>query len=206
MGSLRDELSGARSAAQPAARTPMPRCCFTCHRRRSGRKSASRALPFTGAIDGRRSRRTWVDDTRQAGSGHRRVRSACDLSGDRRVKIGQALLRSCQRSAVSRNGEAVTATIARDLTEAVGAAVPRPVDRAASTYARLRHELEGESIDGLAVAVDRYDVAPSVPRRGGAVDCETLRHATSSARCARSPASRTTRPCRARLSRPAHRS
>jgi 7-cyano-7-deazaguanine reductase len=71
--------------------------------------------------------------------------------------------------------DAVQATIARDLSAAAGAQVAVTLI-APSAFAQLRiAELPGECLDGLAVAIDRYEVDPSLLAAIGPPVDETLR-------------------------------
>ncbi|MEO8751813.1 MAG: NADPH-dependent 7-cyano-7-deazaguanine reductase QueF [Casimicrobiaceae bacterium] len=73
------------------------------------------------------------------------------------------------------DADAVKATIARDLAAAVGAGVAVTLV-APSAFAQLRiAELPGASLDGLAVAIDRYEVDPSLLAAIGPSADEALR-------------------------------
>ena len=73
------------------------------------------------------------------------------------------------------NGEAVRATIARDLASATGGAVAVTL-HAPAAYGALRiAELGGESLDALPVSIQRYHPMPDALAAGGATLTETLR-------------------------------
>lgn len=73
------------------------------------------------------------------------------------------------------NAETVRATIARDLAAAVGMVVDVQLSPPAH-FAELRiAELQGESLDALLVAIDRYEVDPGLLRADGPTRGETLR-------------------------------
>lgn len=72
-------------------------------------------------------------------------------------------------------GNDVRARIERDLAAATGAPVGVTLVQPSGFAAQRLAELAGESIDGLDIAVDRYEVAPSLLRRGQGEVRETLR-------------------------------
>jgi 7-cyano-7-deazaguanine reductase len=176
MGSLRDELSGAplgHATSYPDTYDatllfPVPRAPQRLEIGIEG------ALPFTGSDRWTAFELTWVD-----GRGKPEVAIVTfDVPATSRAivesKSVKLYLGSFAQTPFA-SADAVTETIARDLSAAVAAPVPVALI-APSAFAQLRiAELEGETLDGLVVAIKRYDVDPSVLAAAGPPAEETLR-------------------------------
>ena len=161
---------------RPATRTPTtPRCCSASRARRSGRKSASQAhCRSPGGDQWTAFELTWLDERGKpevAIVSFEVPASSTAIVESKSVKLYFGAFAQSRFT----GADAVTATIARDLSAAVDAEVPVTLV-APADFARLPiAELPGESLDGLAVAVDRYDVDPSLLAAAGPLTEETLR-------------------------------
>ena len=176
MGSLRDELSGAplgHATSYPdtydaALLFRVPRAP---QRREIGIEGA---LPFTGADRWTAFELTWIDERGKPEVAIVAFEVPATSPAIVESKSVKLYLGSFAQTRFP-NADAVTATIARNLTNAVDAQVPVTLI-APSAFAQLRiAELEGESLDGLTVAIDRYDVDPSALAAAGPPATETLR-------------------------------
>jgi len=176
MGSLRDELSGAplgHATSYPdtydaALLFRVPRAP---QRQEIGIEGA---LPFTGGDRWTAFELTWVDERGKPEVAIVSFEVPATSPAIVESKSVKLYLGSFAQTPFT-GADAVTATIARDLAKAVDAPVQVTLI-APSAFAQQRiAELEGESLDGLAVAIDRYDVDPSVLAAAGPPAKETLR-------------------------------
>ena len=176
MGSLRDELSGAplgHATSYPdtydaALLFRVPRAP---QRQEIGIEGA---LPFTGGDRWTAFELTWVDQRGKPAVAIASFEVPATSPAIVESKSVKLYLGSFAQTPFT-SADAVTAAIARDLTKAVDAPVPVTLI-APSAFAQLRIvELEGESLDGLAVHIDRYEVDPSLLAVAGPSAAETLR-------------------------------
>jgi len=176
MGSLRDELSGAplghaTSYPETYDATLLFRVPRAPQRREIGIEGT---LPFTGGDRWTAFEFTWVDERGKPEVAIVAFDVPATSPAIVESKSVKLYLGSFTQTAFP-SADRVTETIARDLSAAVGA--PVFVNLVApSAFAQMRiAELEGESLDGLNVAIDRYDVDPAVLSVAGPPVVETLR-------------------------------
>jgi 7-cyano-7-deazaguanine reductase len=176
MGSLRDQLSGAPlghatsypDAYDAALLFRVPRAA---QRQEIG---LGGALPFTGSDRWTAFELTWVDERGKpevaiASFEVPAASPAIVESKSVKLYLGSFAQTRCA------SADAVAETIVRDLSAAVGASVPVTLFTPLA-FPQLRiAELAGESLDGLAVAIQRYQVDPSVLVAAGPEVAETLR-------------------------------
>ena len=184
MGSLRDTLSAAPlghatsypDTYDPALLFPVPRAP---QRQEIG---ITAALPFTGSDQWTAFELTWLDERGKpevAIVSFEVPASSTAIVESKSVKL---YLGSFAQTRFT-GPDAVTAAIVRDLSAAVDAPVPVTLV-APSAFARLRiAELPGASLDGLPVAIDRYEVDPSALAALGPLTDETLRTDLFRSRC-----------------------
>ena len=131
-------------------------------------------LPFTGADVWTAYEHTWLD---LAGKPEVAIVSFAVPVTSPRIVESKSVKLYLGSFAQSRYGTAadVAARIERDLTAAAGAAVTVSLVPPSGFAALALAELEGESIDGIATAVDRYQVDAGLLRAGPDEARETLR-------------------------------
>lgn len=132
------------------------------------------ALPFTGADVWTAYEHTWLD---LAGKPEVAVVSFAVPVTSPSIVESKSVKLYLGSFAQSRFASAadVSARIGHDLSAATGADVTVNLIPPASFAAFTLAELEGDSIDGIATAVDRYEVDPRLLRAGGDDARETLR-------------------------------
>ena len=176
MGSLRDELSGAPLGhATSYPETYDAALLFRVPRAPQRQEiGIEGALPFTGGDRWTAFELTWVDERGKPEVAIVSFDVPATSPAIVESKSVKLYLGSFTQTPFP-SPETVTATIARDLTKAVGAPVPVSLI-APSDFAQMRiAELEGDSVDGLNVATDRYDVDASVLAASGPTVVEALR-------------------------------
>ena len=175
MGSLRDELTGAplgHATSYPdtydaALLFRVPRAP---QRQEIGIEGA---LPFTGSDRWTAFELTWVDERGKPEVSIVSFEVPATSPAIVESKSVKLYLGSFAQTRFA-SADAVSATIARDLSQAVDAPVAVTVI-APPAFARLRiAELEGESLDAQAITIDRYDVDPSVLAAAGSPVAETV--------------------------------
>jgi len=176
MGSLRDELSGAPlghatsypDAYDAALLFRVPRAP---QRREIGIEGA---LPFTGNDRWTAFELTWVDEHGKPEVAIVSFEVPATSPAIVESKSVKLYLGSFAQTPFA-SADAVSATIARDLTKAVDAPVAVTLI-APPEFARLRiAALDGENLDAQAIAIDSYDVDPSVLAAAGSPVAETVR-------------------------------
>lgn len=176
MGSLRDELSAAplgHATSYPDTydATLLFRVPRAPQRQEIGIEGA---LPFTGSDRWTAFELTWLDERGKPEVAIVSFDVPATSAAIVESKSVKLYLGSFAQTPFV-NADAVTATIARDLSAAVDAPVP-VTQIAPAAFAQVRiAELEGESLDSLAVTIDRYEVDPSVLAASGPLTEETLR-------------------------------
>jgi 7-cyano-7-deazaguanine reductase len=176
MGSLRDELSAAPLGhATSYPDTYDAALLFSVARAPQRQEIGIQgALPFTGGDRWTAFELTWVDERGKPEVAIVSFEVPATSPAIVESKSVKLYLGSFAQTPFT-SADAVSATIARDLSAAVDAAVAVTLI-APSAFAQLRiAELEGESLDGVAVAIDRYDVDPSVLAAADPPAAETLR-------------------------------
>lgn len=131
-------------------------------------------LPFTGADVWTAYEHTWLD---LAGKPEVAIVSFAVPASSPRIVESKSVKLYLGSFAQSRYGSAadVAARIERDLAAAAGAAVTVSIVPPSAFSTLALAELDGESIDGIATAVDRYEVDPGLLRAGPDDVRETLR-------------------------------
>lgn len=131
-------------------------------------------LPFTGADVWTAYEHTWLD---LAGKPEVAIVSFAVPASSPRIVESKSVKLYLGSFAQSRYGSAadVAARIERDLAAAAGAAVTVSIVPPSAFSMLALAELDGESIDGIATAVDRYEVDPGLLRAGPDDVRETLR-------------------------------
>ena len=184
MGSLRDTLSaGPLGHATSYPDTYDPALLFRVPRAPQREEIGIPAsLPFTGSDQWTAFELTWLDERGKpevAILAFDVPASSMAIVESKSVKL---YLGSFAQTRFT-GPDAVTAAIGRDLSTAVDAPVPVTLV-APSAFARLRiAELAGESLDGLPVAIDRYEVDPSALAALVPLADETLRTDLFRSRC-----------------------
>jgi 7-cyano-7-deazaguanine reductase len=132
------------------------------------------ALPFTGADVWTAYEHTWLDTAGKPQIAIVTFAVPVDTPSIVESKSVKLYLGTFAQTRFADAG-AMRATVERDLSAATGGTVG-VTGIAPGEFARLRLvELDGESLDGLPIAVDRYEVDPASLRAPGSVVSETLR-------------------------------
>ena len=132
------------------------------------------ALPFTGVDIWTAFEHTWLDPVGKPQIAIATIDVPVTSPSIVESKSVKLYLGSYAQSRFA-NVDAVRATIAADLSRATGSAIGVTL-RTPPQFAQLAiRELAGESLDGEAIALDRYEVDPSTLASSGAPTRETLR-------------------------------
>ena len=130
-------------------------------------------LPFTGVDLWTAYELTWLDDRGKPQVALATLQVPADSPAIVESKSMKLYLGSFAQARYA-SGADVAATIARDVSRAVGALVLATLQEPAAFAAQSIAELSGESLDELPIACDAYDVAPDLLSVGEATVAETL--------------------------------